>query len=69
MTADQFDALAALLRMQSGAARECARLVLVEGAAQADAAGQTGLSRQAASQSVKRARSGMALARRAAGVP
>jgi predicted DNA-binding protein (UPF0251 family) len=42
-------------------------MVLVDGLAQAEAARQTGLSRQAAYQAVKRARDKLALAQLAAG--
>jgi len=65
MTPSQFQALSRLLSLKTGPAQECARLVLVEGMAQAEAARQTGLSRQAAHQAVKRARAGVDLARQA----
>jgi len=66
MTDQQFQALARLLSLKTGPAQECARLVLVEQIPQAEAARQTGLSKQAAHQAVKRARAGLALATQAA---
>jgi len=68
MTPDQFAALAELLSLRDGPAQECARLVLVEGVPQAEATERTGLSRQAASQVLKRVRAGLELANRAAGL-
>jgi predicted DNA-binding protein (UPF0251 family) len=46
MTADQFNALSALLGGSSQQVREALRLVLVEGMRQADAARQAGVTRQ-----------------------
>lgn len=68
MTVDQFAALAQLLQLRAGPAQDCARLVLVDGLRQADAAERTGLSPQGAYNAVKRVRSGLALAQQAAGV-
>jgi hypothetical protein len=63
MTADQFDALATLIRLQASASREAARLVLVDGATVTTAAVRTGLTRQGASQVVLRCREAIELAR------
>lgn len=68
MTPAQFEALAQLVSMRSRPAQDCARLVLVDGLTQAEAARQTGLSTQAAHQAVKRARGTLALARTALGL-
>lgn len=65
MTNDQFTALADLLRLRTGPAKECARLVLVEQIPTADAARATGMTYNAAHQAVKRARAGLELARTA----
>ena len=68
MTPEQFEALAQLLRMREGSqSRELARLVLVEGISQAEATAQLGATRSAASNAVRAARAGLALARTAAG--
>lgn len=67
MTAEQFAALARLLRLRTGPARECARLVLVDGLRQVDAARATGLSEQGAANAVRRVRAGFRLAKTAAG--
>lgn len=68
MTPAQFAALADLLQMRAGPAQEAAQLVLVAGITSAEAARRTGLSPQAASQAVVRARRGLALAQQAAGI-
>jgi len=65
VTNEQFGALADLLRLRTGPAKECARLVLVEAMPTADAARATGISYNAAHQAVKRARTGLELARKA----
>jgi len=65
MTPEQFDALSALLRLRSGPARECARLVLVDGQNTVDAAASLGMQYRAAAAAVQRARQGLELARRA----
>ncbi|MDR1853472.1 MAG: TrfB-related DNA-binding protein [Azoarcus sp.] len=65
LTADQFDALAELLRLRESSSREAARLVLVEGMSRADAqraTGMTGL--QGVSNVLTRCRRGIELARR-----
>ena len=67
MTYEQFAALADLLRLRTGPAQECARFVLVEGLRQVDAAAQTGLSAQGASNAVRRVRAALELAQVAAG--
>lgn len=66
MAPAQFAALAQLLRLRTGPAQDAARMVLVDGASQADAACATGLTQQAVHNAVKRARAGLALAKRAA---
>lgn len=62
MTADQFDALAVLLRSREPA-KETARLMLVEGKSRKDAIAITGLSGPAASQAAKRFKEADALVR------
>jgi DNA-directed RNA polymerase specialized sigma24 family protein len=68
MTPEQFAALAELLRLRSGPARECARLVLVEGRKTPEAAEAVGMQYRAAAAAVQRARSGLELAKTAAGL-
>lgn len=63
MTDDAFTALAKLLSMREGPAREAARLVLVEGMRQADAARLAGCSPQSVANALTRARAGMELVR------
>ncbi|MCA0240197.1 MAG: transcriptional regulator KorA [Proteobacteria bacterium] len=67
MTAAQFEALADLLRLRAGPAQVAAHLVLVGGLTVAEASRQAGLSAQAASNAVQRARAGLRLVRIAAG--
>lgn len=67
MTPAQFAALSKLTGMRTGPAQECARLVLVDGLRQVDAAAQTGLSEQGASNAVRRVRAALELAQVAAG--
>lgn len=67
MTPDQFAALAELLRLRSGPARECARQVLVEGQSTIEAAASLGMQYRAAAAAVQRARQGLELAKLAAG--
>lgn len=67
MTADQFAALAELLRLRAGPAQEVARLVLVEGISVPEAARTAGLEYTAASQAVRRVRLGLELSRKAVG--
>lgn len=59
MTSSQFAALAQLLRLRAGPAQDAARLVLVDGASQADAARATGLTQQAVHNAVKRVQAGL----------
>lgn len=68
MTVDQFAALAELLRLRAGPAQECARLVLVEGLSAQDAAAQVGITYKTGHAAVQRAREGLELAKRAAGL-
>ena len=68
MTADQFEALAKLLRMKPGDVQNAVRAVLVDGVQQSDAARANGVTRQQVGNSVRRCRDGMALARAAAGI-
>lgn len=63
MTAEQFDALAELLRLRAGPAQAAVRLVLVDGITVPDAARQAGVEYRAAFQAVQRARKGLKLAR------
>ena len=66
MTPDQFVALAQLLRIRMGCAREAARLVLVHGHPVWQAAKMAGVSPNSASNAANRMRRGMKLARSAA---
>lgn len=68
MTQDQFDALAELLRLRGGAAKEAARMVLIDGLSPADAARATGISPQSVTNAVTRCRKGLALSKIVAGV-
>ena len=65
MTAEQFTALAELLRLRSGPAQDVARLVLVKGLSVPDAARELGMGYHLAYKAVKRAQDGLALARKA----
>lgn len=67
MTDLQFQALAELLSLRSGPAREAARLVLVDGLPVGAAAVQAGVSQPSASNALARCRRGMELARRVVG--
>lgn len=69
MTADQFDALAQLLSLRTGPAKDGARLVLVDGLRGIDAAQLVGASASSISNTVQRVRAGLELAKRAAGMP
>lgn len=64
MTDKQFDALAQLLRLRPGSAREAARLVLVDGMTQADAARKLDVSPNTVTNAVARARAGLVLVRK-----
>ena len=66
MTPDQFQALSQLLRLRQGPQREAARLVLVDGMRQADAARLAGCSASALSNTLRTCRAGLELARLAA---
>ena len=66
MTVDQFAALAQLLRLRQGPQREAARLVLVDGVRQADAARMAGCSASALGNTLRTCRAGLELARLAA---
>lgn len=68
MTPAQFAALAELLRLRSGAARDCARLVLVDGMSTTDAARAAGIEYTLAHKAVKRVRRGLVLVMRVHGV-
>ena len=63
ITSEQFDALAELLRLQSGVRREAARLVLVNGIRAADAARQAGTTPQTVHSALVSCRRGIALAK------
>ncbi len=65
MTDKKFNALAQLLRLRTGPAREAARLVLVDGMTQADAARKLGVSPNTVTNAVARARAGLVLVRKA----
>ena len=67
MTVQQFNALAQLLRLRQGPQREAARLVLVDGVRQADAARMAGCSASALSNTLRTCRAGLELARLATG--
>lgn len=67
MTPAQFDALATLLRMQDAPSRAGARLVLVEGLRQADAAAMAGVSAAGLGNALARLRKGLELAKAAVG--
>ena len=67
MTVQQFNALAQLLRLRQGPQREAARLVLVDGVRQADAARLEGCSASALGNTLRTCRAGLELARLAIG--
>ncbi len=67
MTPDQFSALAELLALRDGPAREAARRVLVDGVSPSWAADELSISRQSVSNALSRCRRGFDLARRAVG--
>ena len=70
MTPSQFDALARLAGLdEASRSREAARLVLVEGLTQAEAARQTGITRVVSGRAVKRCLEALELARVAVGQP
>jgi DNA-directed RNA polymerase specialized sigma24 family protein len=67
MRPESFDALAQLLRLRPGPAKEAARLVLVDGCRPAAAARQAGCTQQSASNTLARCRKDLALAMVAVG--
>ena len=67
MTPDAFAALAKLLRLRDGLQKDGARLVLVDGVRQADAARMAGCSASALGNTLRTCRAGLELARLAAG--
>lgn len=68
MTTAQFDALAQLMRLRAGSTRrELARLVLVEGLSNAEAAARLGATPQQVYQAVRAARAGVDLVRQVMG--
>ena len=69
MTPDQFDALAQLMRLRTGAQQDAARLVLVDGMRQADAARQLGISTAALGATMRACRRGVALSGVIHGLP
>ena len=68
MNSDQFQALAKLLRLRDGLQKDGARLVLVDGLRQADAARMAGCSPSALGNTLRTCRAGLELARLAIGV-
>lgn len=69
MTNDQFDALAQLMRLRTGTQQDAARLVLVGGMRQVDAARQLGISTAALGATMRSCRRGVALAGIICGAP
>ncbi len=67
MTSDQFAALALLLRLRQGSAKDAAKLVMVQGIPTADAARTVSMDYRAATYAVKRVRTGLQLSKVAAG--
>lgn len=67
MTAQQFEALAKLLRLRAGPQRAGARMVLVDGLRPADAARAVGVSPSALGNTLRTCRAGLDLAREAVG--
>lgn len=68
MNADQFAALAELLRLRGGASQAAARLVLVDGLSPSEAARASGISAQSVSNVLAVCRRGVALANRVSGI-
>lgn len=68
MNDQAFRAIVKLLRMTGAPSIEAARLVLVDGKTQKEAALATGLTAPGVSQAVRKCRAGLELARVAAGV-
>lgn len=69
MTNDQFNALAQLMRLRTGTQQDAARLVLVGGMRQVDAARQLGISTAALGATMRACRRGVALAGIVCGAP
>lgn len=69
MTPRQFDALAALIRMQPGPSREAARMVLIDGTPLQLAASAAGITVGGTSNAVQRVRRALGLAQIASGGP
>ena len=67
MTGPQFDALAELARMSDCPSRRAARLVLVDGIQQADAARAAGCTPQSLNNALARCRKALVLARTSIG--
>lgn len=67
ITEPQFNALAKLLRLRQGQAQEAAQLSLVHGIPAPDVARKIGMDYRAAVYAINRAKSGLALAKIAAG--
>jgi hypothetical protein len=63
---NKFDALARLMRLRPGPAQDAARLVLVAGMSTPAASRAVGMSYPTAHQAVKRVKTGLELARKAA---
>jgi DNA-directed RNA polymerase specialized sigma24 family protein len=68
MKSEQYDAIAALIRMGASASSQAARLVLVDGVSRETAASTFGVTLQAVSNAIGRIRRALDLARIAAGV-
>jgi hypothetical protein len=66
MNSAQFEALAKLLRLRSGATTDAVRMHLVDGMSVPDSARLAGVNYQLALKAVYRAKSGMALAKEVA---
>lgn len=66
MTPEQFDALSALLRLKPGSTNDAVRLHLLGGLSVPEAARSAGADYRGTSYAVKRAKAGLALAKRAA---
>ena len=64
MTNESFEALATLLRLKQGPQREAARLVLVDGQVQADAARTAGVSPSALGNTLRACRAGIERAKK-----
>ena len=69
LTAVQFAALAALLRLRASPSQQAARLVFVGGMTQAEAARTLGVTPNTVTNAVARVRAGLSLAKMAAAAP